>query len=118
MPLPFGSVVYRDRRPMLPDPYRPGHMVPGSFDDPAASVLRIPGGFVGSSSSVPSGDAARSDVLTAKSLYCDPKWDVRIGDRIRVGSEVWYVNAETSADVNPFTGWQPIREIPLDRTLG
>lgn len=118
MEFPFGETVVRERRGMVPDPYDPGALVPGSWGDPL-DVLAIEGAFVASSSSTAPVDATRSQILTEKSLYCtDPAVDVQPGDRIRRGTEVFYVNARPAADTNPWTGWQPVVEIPLDESEG
>lgn len=114
---PHGETVHRDRRKPVPDPYNPDQLVPGPWDD--VNTIDIPGAFVASSSSSAVGDATRSQVLSTKSLYCtDPDVDVKIGDRIRAGAATYYVNELPEADTNPFTGWQPVKEIPLDNTLG
>jgi len=129
MDFPFGERVLRERRQPIVDPYDPGATVPGSWGDPLA-YFEINSAFVASSSSVAPVDATRAQILIAKSLYCtDPLVDVQPGDRIRRGGtrgldgiwrggEVLYVNVRPSADTNPFTGWQPVVEIPLDMTEG
>lgn len=113
---PHGETVYRDRPPQITDPYNPAGSVPGAFED--GTTIPLTGAFVASTSSTALGSATRSQVLNAKSLFCPPSADVRIGDRIRTASGVWYVNELPTADVNPFTGWQPVREVPLDGALG
>lgn len=115
----FGETVTRERRQPVPDPYgEPGATVPGSWSDPL-DTLALENVFIGSSSSTSPTDATRSQVLTAKSLYVtDPDVDVLAGDRIRRGSEVYYVNTRPEADTNPFTNWRPVVEIPLDMTEG
>lgn len=117
MEFPFGPTVYRDRRRPIPDPYNPASTVPGSWDGPLDTIA-IPGAFVGSSSSVRVTDATRSQILTAKSLYCDPDADVRAGDRIRADGVTYQVDAKPAADTNPFTGWRPPQEIPLKDPTG
>lgn len=128
MEFPFGELVVRERRQSVTDPYDPGAQVPGSWEDPLA-YLPLDGAFVASSSSTAPVDATRSQILTEKSLYLtDPQADVRAGDRIRrggvldagvwSGGDVLYVNVRPAADTNPFTGWQPVVEIPLDMTEG
>lgn len=118
MEFPGGETVVRERRQPIPDPYDPTATVPGSWDDPL-DALTIENVFIGSSSSVAPIDATRSQVLTEKSMYCtDPAVDVRTGDRIRRGADLFYVNARPAADTNPFTSWQPVVEIPLDMTEG
>lgn len=113
-----GETVIRERRQPVADPYDPTAQVPGTWEDPLAT-LTIENVFVASSSSTAPVDATRSQILTDKSLYCtDPDVDVRSGDRIRRGVEVFYVNVRPAADTNPFTGWQPVVEIPLDMTEG
>ncbi|UOE45475.1 hypothetical protein [Agromyces larvae] len=118
MEFPFGEPVVRERRTPVTNPYDPGATVPGPWDGPL-DELPIDGAFIGSSTSTAPSDATRQQVLTSKSLFCvDPAVDVQVGDRIRRGSEVYYVNARPEADTNPFTGWQPVVEIPLDMTEG
>lgn len=118
MEFPFGEFVVRERRQPVTDPYDPGAQVPGSWEG-TLDTLELDGAFVASSSSTAQVDATRSQVLTDKSLYCtDPAVDVQVGDRIRRGVDVFYVNARPSADTNPFTSWQPVAEIPLDLTEG
>ena len=130
MEFPFGEQVVRERRQPVTDPYDPGTQVPGSWEGPVA-YLELEQAFVASSSSTALVDATRSQILTEKSLYCtDPSVDVQAGDRIRrggtfdedtetwSGGEVLYVNVRPAADTNPFTGWQPVVEIPLDMTEG
>lgn len=80
-----GEQIVRERRQMVPDPYRPTVLVPGSWDGPL-DRLPIEGAFIASSSSVAPIDATRRQVLTDKSLYCtDTAVDVQEGDRIRRG---------------------------------
>lgn len=118
MEFAFGESIVRERRPQIADPYNPTKTIPGPWTG-TLSTLAIDGAFISSSSSVAPVDATRRQVLTDKSLYCaDPEVDVRVGDRIRRGDEIFYVNARPAADVNPFTGWQPALEIPLDMTEG
>lgn len=116
MDFPDGQQVFRDRRKLIPDPYNPDSTTPGDWDDPDTIDLE---GFVASSSSSSMSDATRNQVLTSKSLYLtDPSADVLVGDRIRWGNSKMYVEALPSADVNPFTGWQPVVEIPLSGVAG
>lgn len=125
-----GERVVRERRQPVTDPYDPSTQVPGSWGDPL-DYLVLEQAFVASSSSVSPADATRHQILTEKSLYLtDPAADVQPGDRIRrggvldegagawAGGEVLYVNVRPAADTNPFTGWQPVVEIPLDMDEG
>lgn len=117
MRFPHGETVERDRRPLIPDPYDPDGTVLGKWED--AETIEIEDAFVAASSSIAASDATRSQILTSKSLYCtDPDVDVQVGDRIRAGGREYYINELPEADTNPFTGWQPAVEIPLDSTLG
>lgn len=112
MDFPFGEIVYRDRRKLIVDPYDPTSTTPGPWTDP--DTIELPGAFVASSSSASIPDPVRSQVITTKSLYLsDPAADVLTGDRIRSGSSTYSVDAKPEADRNPFTGWQPVQEIPL-----
>jgi hypothetical protein len=81
-------------------------------------TLVIEGAFVASSSSVQSRQADRVQIITDKSLYCEPGADVVALDRIKAGGVTYSVPAVPSADVNPFTGWQPVQEIPLEEARG
>lgn len=119
MSYPFGETVFRDRAPQIQDPYHPDDptkTVPGRYED--GTTIKLLGAFVASGSSTAVSNATRSQVLSAKSLFCPPKSDVQIGDRIRTASGTWFVNELPAADTNPFTGWQPTREVPLDGALG
>jgi hypothetical protein len=117
MQFPHGELVERGRRPLVDDPYNPERQVPGEWAD--AETIELEEAFVASSSAAAVPDATRSQILGSKSLYLtDVDADVKVGDRIRAGSRTYYVNSIPEADVNPFTGWQPAQEIPLDLTLG
>lgn len=130
MELPHGETVTRERRRPVMDPYDPTSSVPGSWKDPL-DYLPLEGAFVASSSSTAPVSATRHQILTEKSLYLtEPTADVVAGDRIRrggvldedtgvwSGGEVLYVNVRAAGDTNPFTGWQPVVEIPLDMAEG
>jgi hypothetical protein len=117
MMFPYGETVFRDRRKPVIDPYDPEHEIPGSWDDPL-DTIEIDNATIGPSSSTAVPDAARTQILTYKSLYCYPNADVRSGDRVRVGSETYDVNERPDAVKNPFTGWEPFVEIPLKLAEG
>lgn len=116
MEFEYGQTVTRDRRKLIPDPYNPERMIPGPWSDVDSSDIEQ--AFIASSSSTPVSSATRTQTLTEKSLYCQPDADVRAGDRIRAGGEVYFVHAKPAGDVNPFTGWQPVVEIPLENAEG
>ena len=116
MDLPYALPVIRARRKLIADPYNPTSTIPGPWADPDTINLK---GFVAASSSSALRDATRKQVLTAKSLYLsDPTSDVVVGDRILVGTDQYEVDAIPTADINPFTGWQPAVEIPLTGVEG
>lgn len=114
MEFPHGQTVYRDRPVQVPDRYNPEAKRPGN----TVETITLEGAFVSSSSSTSLKNATRNEVLTAKSLYCQPSADVQVGDTIRVGTETYQVDAVPAADTNPFTGWQPVVEIPLKGVKG
>jgi hypothetical protein len=117
MTFAYGTVVVRERRKLIPSPANPQRLIAGSWDD--VDALPLPGAAVGSSSSTSLRTATRQEVLTAKSLYLrNPDADVKVGDRIRFGADVYYVHAKPAADQNPFTGRRPGVEIPLEENAG
>ena len=122
MEFAFGQTLYRFRFPALAvDPYNPSRPAPDLTANP--DVLTLPGGFVGSSSTVRGVDGVRSQTISEKSLYLtDTTLDVVNGDRIGATNDPalaeYQVDGETAADVNPFTGWQPVREVPLKKVTG
>ncbi|WP_137843857.1 hypothetical protein [Microbacterium sp. 2FI] len=117
MSFAHGDTVYRDRRPLMTDPYNPDATVPGAWSD--ADTLVLTEAFVDDISSSTVSDGARSAISSGKALFLtDPDADVQVGDRIRAGDLTLYVNELPSSPKNPFTGWRPGREVPLDHTLG
>ena len=125
MDFEFGETVHRDRRPGIADPYNPARTVPGDWAGAETIVLEL--AFVAASSSRALTTATRMQMLTAKSLYLtEPDADVKAGDRIRVGGTEddldsgtpYMVPARPAGDTNPFTGWQPVVEIPLELVEG
>lgn len=119
MEFEHGATVYRLRPKTVWDPMSQSFVL-GDWDDP--DELELPGAFIAQSSTSTLGDANRTGALESKSLYLsDPDADVQLGDRIRQGTDgspVYPVDGIPAADVNPFTGWQPVREIPLKRVVG
>lgn len=111
----FGQTVQRLRAALVTDTYS-GDQVAAGWASPA--VLAIPGAFVAQSSTARFTAANRTQMLEDKSLFCAPGTDVLPGDRIRVDGLVYEVDGVPAADVNPFTGWQPVREVPLTRVVG
>lgn len=125
MGYPFGETVFRDRRARIADPYRPTVTTEDDWDPDL--TIELPGAFIASSSSSARADATRSEILTDKSLYLtDPDADVIPRDRIRQGGTLedldsgtaYMVKVRPQADTNPFTGWRPVAEIPLERVEG
>lgn len=118
MEFPFGESLERERRKPVANPYNPARPIPGSWDGPL-DTISLPGGFVASSTSQALPDATREELRTSKSLYLtDTSLDVKAGDRIRRGSETYYVRERPEGDMNPWTGWRPVVEIPLSMTEG
>lgn len=119
-----GVTVFRDRRPQVADPYNPARTEPGDWAD--ATSVAIENAYVGPASSVAVADPTRNQVQEQLSLYCSPTDDVRRGDRIREGGTLDDLSSGTAylveelpdAPRNPFTGWQPVLEVPLERVIG
>lgn len=117
MEFPFAQAVTRQRRQTTASPYNPSKTVPGDWTNP--SELTLTNAFVASSSTAGLTDAARAQIITRKSLYLgDPAQDVKPGDRIVDGADIYEVDAMPAADTNPFTGWTPVKEIPLKGVVG
>jgi hypothetical protein len=123
MEFPFGQTVYRDRRARVTDPYNPSKTTEGSWD--SSLTITLPGAFIASSTSTRISDATRIEILTDKSLYLtDVTADVQTGDRVRTADmdfatgAGYKVPARPAADTNPFTGWTPAVEIPLELVEG
>ncbi|KQT75400.1 hypothetical protein [Microbacterium sp. Leaf436] len=116
MTFAYGQTVQRDRRQSIPDPYNPERTVPGPWGD--AETVEIRGAWVAASSSTLSETATRDQILTEKSLFCGPTADIKPGDRIRADGVSYYVKVKPAADRNPFTGWQPYLEVPLEDREG
>ena len=118
MDFPAGEDVVRERRREVPDPYNPDKPRRGEWTGPLDRVT-LERAFVASSSSSSLRNATREQTLTAKSLYLsDPDADVRAGDRILAAGVAYYIHAKPSSDRNPFTGWRPALEIPLEENDG
>lgn len=111
MQFDYGQRVTRERAKPVIDPYS-GKPIGEDWSDP--DVLELVDAFVSSSTSSANNSEVREQVTTAKSLYLDdPDADVRKGDRIRTPGHLYVIEVLPEADVNPFTGWQPVREVPL-----
>lgn len=112
----FGRSLKRLRAPLVEDPYNPARTVSdwdGEVDELAFN------GFISTSSSVMSPDGAREQAVTAVTLtVADPTVDIRRGDRIKDGGNVYMVDVIPSVDANPFTGWQPTLEVGLQEVEG
>jgi hypothetical protein len=116
----FGQTVYRLRAGLITDPYS-GDQVPGDWDD--VTVLAIPRSFIAQTSTSLLGDATRQQAAEAKSLFCEGKFDIQKGDRIRDGENdgdpTYSIDGiPPEPDVNPYTKRVARREIPLERFVG
>lgn len=117
----FDGVVYRWRRKRVPDKYNPAKQTVGPWSE--ADVVPIEGAAVLSSSGAALRNEDRVGALTLKSLYLDdPEADVQKGDGISLSpggtSPEFQIEVLPQADSNPFTGWQPVREVPLKGAEG
>jgi len=117
MEFEHGETVYRLRARQIWDPMSQTY-VEGDWDDP--DVLPLENAFIAQSSTSTIGETSRTGALESKSLYCDPDADVQMGDRIRQGKTgpVFPVDGIPASDTNPFSGWRPAREVPLQRAAG
>lgn len=108
-------MVVRVRPKQIADPYSNGQ-VPAGWDK--ATETEIPGGWIAQSSTNRLVTATRAQLVESRSLYCDPSFDIAETDRIRDGGVTYEIDGLTAADTNPWTGWQPVREVPLSRVVG
>lgn len=116
MQFDYGQEVVRERATPVLDPYS-GKQIGEDWSNP--DTLTLDDASVSSSTSSASTDPVREQVITSKSLYLDdPDADVQKGDRIRTPSHVYVIEVLPEADVNPWTNWQPVREIPLVEITG
>lgn len=110
------SEFMRERATLVVDPYNPDAPGVPSWDNPDTLTVY---GYLVSQSSTEQSDPVRSQLVTTKQLVLDdPTVDVRRGDRIRQGANLWTVMGIPEADVNPFTGWQPTRVCNLEEVTG
>lgn len=79
-------------------------------------------GFLASTSSIQTEDNNRRITTSTATLTVpDSTVDIAVNDRIRTEPDdgrLWRVAGFPSFDRNPFTGWQPTREIPLEEVTG
>ena len=118
MQFPHGRTIFRLRAKPILDPYSK-KQISADWDDP--DELEIPQAFIAQTSTSALTDANREQALESKSLFCDGDIDVQKGDRIRDGASgpIYSIDGiPPAADMNPFTGWTPPREIPLTRSVG
>jgi hypothetical protein len=119
---PHGQTIYRDRRAAAAGSYNPDATKrTGAWGD----ELALPGAYLDIPSATAPGSGTRSQALSERVLFVpDQALDVQKGDRIRIGgtveepTEVWFVNVPPARVKNPFTGWKPPMEIPLEQTEG
>lgn len=81
--------------------------------------LPIPNAHIATSGSTPADDTQRRQVTeTAQLIVTDPGVDVRLGDRIQRGTDLWEVIGFPQTDQSPFTGWQPTLVADLKEVHG
>lgn len=117
MPMPAAAALARLRAGRKPDPYNPERLV----DDWGSPERLEFAGFIASSSSTETGDAAREETVSAAVLTCAPGTDVQKGDRIETvpsDGRLWRVAGFPSSDASPFTGWRPTLEADLEEVVG
>lgn len=117
MTFPHGQTVQRRRRALTADPYNATHQVRGgAWGDPVA----LAGVFVAESSASFTSSATREQRTVLVSLFGPPDMDVIPGDQITApGFDTpFYVHEIALAGKNPWSGWQPVKEIPLELTEG
>ena len=119
MTFEHGTIVYRLRAALTDTGYG-GKKVRADWNNP--DELEIPGAYIGPASTTVALAAGREQASESVSLFCEGEWDVQQGDRIRNGPDgaaLYTIEGiPPEAATNPFTGWQPPREIPLIRYLG
>lgn len=118
MDFPHGDTPTRLRAQKIADPYNPARQVEDWTLDPVE--LPLPGCYINSTSTNVIPAAARTEQIVYKSLFSpDPTVDVKDGDRIlNVDGRLYQVKDIPFSDRNPFTGWQPVIEIPLTGVQG
>ena len=116
MQFEHGETVHLQRPKQVWSP-KANAYIAGGWSDPDEEP--IAGAFVASTSTSMLGGATRTQALEAKSLYCPPDADIRKGDRIRQGADIYTIDGiPSTADTSPFTGWEPLREVPRERAEG
>jgi hypothetical protein len=108
--------VYRDRRKRVTSEYNPAATVPGSWNDP--DTIELPAAWISFTTTSASVDGARSQQIVLATLYDPQHGDVQAGDRIRSGSDTYSVTSTPFRQTNPFTGWAPYTEVPLEEVTG
>lgn len=118
MDFPYGDTPVRQRAQQVADPYNPSRTV----EDWTLPTVDLPltGCYINSTSTNVLPAAARTQQDIYKSLFSpDPTVDVKVGDRILdVDGYLYQIKDRPVRDRNPFTGWQPIAEIPLTGVQG
>lgn len=117
MDFPFGDTPVRQRAQRVTDPYNPGRTKPDWSLPPVEADL--PGCYINSTSTNIIPAAARTQQDIYKSLFSpDANVDIEVGDRILFAGRLYQVKDLPTSDRNPFTGWQPVIEIPLTGVQG
>lgn len=87
----------------------------GSSSWKDATVETVASSWVEANTSTVDESAVQAEqrVTSTYTLYTPPSADVRQDDRIRFDGVLYEVDVVPSANVNPFSGWQPVRVVPL-----
>lgn len=81
--------------------------------------ITIPNAHISTSGSTPADGTQRRQVTeNAQLVVADPAVDVRLGDRIQRGTDLWEVVGFPQTDSSPFTGWQPTLVADLEEVHG
>lgn len=110
--------VYRLRAGLVFDEYSETYK---RADWTEPEELALPGAFIDRSSTAMVVTANRTQALESLSLFCAADVEIELTDRIRdgeSGGRVYSIDGVPAAPTNPFTGWQPVREVPLGLALG
>lgn len=82
------------------------------------TTLPLEGAISSTGQTQADGTQRRQTTVSALLTIADPGADVKIGDRIRRGTDLWSVVEFPEIDMNPFTGWRPTLVVALEEVHG